>query len=62
MMDPDDYDYMDKRDELLQKSGGHKTYPFIFVGESFIGGYVDLVRAYETNVLQDLGVPVEYDF
>ena len=62
MMDPDDDDYISQRDALLLKSGGqHKTYPFIFAGEHFIGGYTDLVRSYNTNTLHSL-IGLEYSF
>ena len=31
-----------KREEMLKKSNGAKTVPQIFIGESHVGGYVEL--------------------
>ena len=31
-----------KREEMLKKSNGGKTVPQIFIGESHVGGYVEL--------------------
>lgn len=31
-----------KRDEMIKRSGGRRTVPQIFVGETHIGGYDDL--------------------
>ena len=29
------------------KAGSHKTYPFIFVGDRFLGGYTELVNYFD---------------
>lgn len=64
-MDPDDDDYFEKRDELVATTN-HNTFPFIFVGDAFVGGYTELVRAYDTLQLHELckaiGVQVAMDF
>lgn len=64
-MDPDQDDYFAKRD-LLVESTGQKTFPFIFVGDAFVGGYTELVRAFDTLKLHDLckkvGIDVPMDF
>lgn len=54
-MDPlEDDDYETKRDELLLRANGQKTFPFVFVGTEFLGGYTELVRAHDTMYLHDL--------
>jgi len=63
----DEEKYIQERDDLIARAGGHhKTFPFIFVGKSFLGGYTDLIRAYDTLKLHELctkeGQPLEYDF
>jgi len=63
IMDPDQDDYLAQREVLFSQSGGHhKTFPFIFAGSNFIGGYTDLVRSYETNTLHTLITGLEYSF
>ena len=65
LLDPKDDDCMDKVDELVH-STKQTTFPFIFVGDTFLGGYTDLIGAYETLRLHELlkhcGVTIEYDF
>nr|BDC16902.1 glutaredoxin [Sicyoidochytrium minutum DNA virus] len=47
-------DYEDVRAKLILQSGGHRTYPFIFVGDIFIGGFRELEYAYSTLRLHEL--------
>lgn len=56
----------DKMKNKLMNKTNHITFPQLFVGEVFIGGYTELVSAYETcklhELCQEIGVIVEYDF
>lgn len=67
-LDPKSDDYATQRDALIERSGGHKTFPWVFVkDETFIGGYNELVHAYNTQrlhtLLRAVGVEVpEPDF
>nr|BDC16540.1 glutaredoxin [Sicyoidochytrium minutum DNA virus] len=47
-------DYPDVRAKLIRESGGHSTYPFIYVGDIFIGGFRELEYAYSTLRLHEL--------
>ena len=57
--------YEMKKNELVQTTN-HHTFPQIFVGSYFIGGYSELVNAYSTLKLHELckeiGIDIEYDF
>jgi glutaredoxin len=56
-LNPDDDAYATTRDELVTKSRvNHRTFPFVFVGTTFLGGYSDLVLAADTGKLKELGV------
>ena len=63
--DPLTENYEEIKNTLMNKTN-HKTFPQIFVGETFIGGYSELISMYETCTLHELckniGVIVEYDF
>lgn len=61
MMDPDQDDYFQKRDVLVEKTN-QKTFPFIFMGDHFIGGYTQLVEAYNDLTLHNLGIASDTDF
>jgi glutaredoxin 3 len=43
-----------ERDIMLQKSGGRRTVPQIFIGERHIGGYDDLAALDRTGELDKL--------
>lgn len=60
-LDPDDDAYMNKRDILLTKSNGHKTFPFIFYSNMFVGGYSELVQAYPKLSFKDKSEVLELD-
>jgi glutaredoxin 3 len=49
--DKADEDYIEKRDAMIEKTNGHNTFPWIFVGEEFVGGYTDLLNAYNSQKL-----------
>ena len=66
-LDVESESYDANRDYLVSRSGcNHKTYPFVFVGDTFVGGYTDLVNAYSTLRLHDLckviGINLEHNF
>lgn len=61
-LDPKTPEYHDQVEELLEKTN-HTTFPFIFVGPHFVGGFSDLVAAYDTlrlhDMLKDIGITLE---
>jgi len=44
----------DKRQEMIQRSGGRATFPQIFVGEQHIGGCDDMMALERTGRLDPL--------
>eukprot|EP00511_Aplanochytrium_stocchinoi_P001446 CAMPEP_0204839536 /NCGR_PEP_ID=MMETSP1346-20131115/34631_1 /ASSEMBLY_ACC=CAM_ASM_000771 /TAXON_ID=215587 /ORGANISM="Aplanochytrium stocchinoi, Strain GSBS06" /LENGTH=64 /DNA_ID=CAMNT_0051976351 /DNA_START=299 /DNA_END=493 /DNA_ORIENTATION=- len=64
-MDPESDGYTNRRQELIDQTG-QKTFPWIYVGEEFIGGYTELQRSFETFRLHDLlgkiGIELDTDF
>ncbi len=40
-----------KREEMLEKSGGKRTVPQIFIGETSIGGFDDLAALHQKGEL-----------
>jgi glutaredoxin 3 len=42
------------RERLVQMTGGKRTVPQIWVGETYVGGYMDLKRLRDTGELQQL--------
>ena len=62
-LDPEDASYVAARDDLISRCQvDHRTFPFIFVGSTFVGGYTDLVVAADSGRLAELGVQIENDF
>lgn len=60
--DPIQEQYDDRKKELMTKTN-HYTFPQIFVDHLFIGGYTELMIAYDTGRLQQLcNLEMEYDF
>jgi glutaredoxin len=61
----EDPDYKEKRDALVARTK-HKTFPQIFVGDTFIGGAQELTKAYDTLKLHELcekiGLNLDVDF
>ncbi len=53
MLDPKSNDYADQISDLLERTN-HTTFPYIFVGDEFIGGYTDMIAAYNTLRLHEL--------
>mmetsp|Transcript_8840 Transcript_8840/g.10580 ORF Transcript_8840/g.10580 Transcript_8840/m.10580 type:complete len:112 (+) Transcript_8840:105-440(+) len=64
-MDPESDGYAKRRQELIDQTG-QKTFPWVFVGDEFIGGYTELQRSFDTLRLHDLlkkiGIELEEDF
>lgn len=61
----DDPTYQEQRDALVARTN-HKTFPQIFVGDAFVGGAMELQKAYDTLKLHELvekiGLTLEVDF
>lgn len=54
LYDPlEDDDYEAKRDALIARTS-HKTFPQIFAGNVFIGGYTEMVMSYATKKLHNI--------
>lgn len=53
VLDPSSDAYEDQVSELLERTN-HTSFPFIFVGAEFIGGYSDMMVAYNTLRLHEL--------
>lgn len=64
-LDPKTDEYAEKVDELLNTTN-HTTFPFIFIGTEFVGGYSDMVAAYNTlklhEMLKTIGIELAVDF
>jgi glutaredoxin 3 len=58
-------DYEERKNVLLARTN-HKTFPQIFIGETFLGGHSDLETSYQTlklhDLLREIGVFMEYEF
>jgi glutaredoxin len=57
---PADPDYAERRDCLFGVNS-HNSFPHIMVGRTFVGGYAELKRAYESSLLEEMlkGVGME---
>lgn len=45
-------DSAELREEMMQKSGGRRTVPQIFINNCYIGGYDDLLEAEQSGLLK----------
>lgn len=64
VMDIDTPDYGEDKRVLLLKTNGHTTFPFIFIGDEFLGGFSDLNHSVSTNLpkkLAKIGITFEPD-
>jgi glutaredoxin len=65
ILDPNDPNYVSKRDNLFNNTG-HRSYPIIYIGNQFVGGYSELVHSYNTLKLHkmcaNIGLHVPFDF
>ena len=48
-----------KREEMLARSGGRRTVPQIFIKQTHIGGFDDLIAADRSGRLRELAEAVE---
>lgn len=64
-LNPEDDDYTTQRDYYFN-TYNHKSFPLIFVGDVFLGGFKELSTSYETlrfhQLCADIGINIEYDF
>lgn len=64
-LNPNDKNYETKRDQLFNYYH-HHSYPIIVIDNQLLGGYSDLVNAYDTLKLHDMcskiGIEVPFDF
>lgn len=64
VMDCDTLNYEEDKRALLLKTNGHTTFPFIFIGDEFLGGFSDLNHSVSTNLpkkLAKIGITFEPD-
>jgi glutaredoxin len=63
--DPSTPDYEPRKNALVGRTA-HHTFPQIFIGDIFLGGFTQLTHAYDTLHLHELcasiGVELEMDF
>lgn len=64
-LDPSDTDYEDMK-TVLKTSTKQNTFPFIFIGKEFLGGFTELIRAHRTlqlhSMCEKIGIKIDYDF
>jgi glutaredoxin len=64
-LNPSDIHYEHKRDRLFNYYQ-HRSYPIIVINNRLVGGYTDLLRAYDTlklhKICQDIGLYLPFDF
>ena len=64
-LNPDNSDkYINLREKLIKLTNGHKTFPFVFFGHEFIGGFDQLQHSMATNMpekLKSAGIIVNND-
>lgn len=65
VINPAEANYEYKRDRLFQFYN-HRSYPIIVIDNKLLGGYSELIRAYDTlklhKMCQDIGLYLPYDF
>jgi glutaredoxin len=63
--DADSEAYEDKKNKLVSQTN-HRSFPQIFIGDKFVGGYTELISMYSTLELHELckniGIILDYDF
>jgi glutaredoxin len=64
-LNPDEVNYRKKRNELF-KFYNHNSYPIIVIDNKLLGGYNELIYAYDTLKLHDMcikiNIEIPYDF
>lgn len=65
VLNTNDPNYISKRDQLFNNAG-HRSYPIIYIGNQFVGGYSELVHSYNTLKLHkmcaNIGLHIPFDF
>ena len=63
--DPTLPDYEERKNELVEKTN-FRTFPQIYIGPEFLGGFSDLTDAYSTlrlhKLCENIGINIEVDF
>jgi glutaredoxin 3 len=63
--DPNESDYEERKNQLVAKTD-FRTFPQIFIGPEFLGGFSDLTDAYSKlklhKMCENIGITVEVDF
>jgi glutaredoxin len=60
---PSDDSYGEQRDEVVARAGGdHRTFPFVFAKNSFVGGYDDTVAFVEKENLRGTSLAFDDEF
>lgn len=52
-LDPKSNEYADQVSDLLERTN-HTSFPYIFIGDDFVGGYSDMMAAYNTLRLHEM--------
>jgi thioredoxin reductase (NADPH) len=64
-LNPKDENYIKIRDELIEKSKGHNTFPWIYIGDHFLGGFNELRHSISTGsivkYLNKIGIEFKID-
>lgn len=60
LLQPTEEGYAEKRDALFDKYN-HRSFPLIFVGDTFIGGFIDLQHSVATLQFHDLASKIGID-
>ena len=59
-LDPESPDYAAQRDALIERTG-QKSFPWVFVQDELIGGYTDLLNAFNSSALhKKIGQATEF--
>ena len=53
ILDPTHNDYVNETNLLKNKANGHSTFPFIFIGVDFLGGFDELNHSLNTNLAEN---------
>ena len=63
-LNPEDDDYEKEITNLKSRAKDHKTFPFIFIGPDFLGGFTELNHSLNTNLserLKKIGIEFKPD-
>lgn len=58
-------EYISMRNKLISDTGGHRTFPWVFVGNEFVGGFSELRHSFCTGSitpkLKNVGINYKED-